>query len=61
MVGDLYNNMKGYSRGPRSRTSLHNSQPAEVQNSPEDDLWYFPPIRERDSAPPVHRPSQTQR
>ena len=50
MVSDRYN-MKGYNPGHHHHISLHCNQPPEVQNNPEDDLWYFPPIREGNSPP----------
>ena len=43
--------MKGY-----NQLVLHDSQPAEVQNNLEDDLWYFPPIRVADDTTSAHRP-----
>ena len=52
--------MNDYNPGHRCRISLHCSQPSEVQNNPEDDLWYFPPVKEGNSMHLTHRPSQTQ-
>ena len=48
--------MKGY-----NQLVLHNSQPAEVQNNPEDNLWYFPPIRVADDTTSAHHPQQMQK
>ena len=52
-------NMKRSQRR-RGRISPHRSKPVEVQNNPEDDLWYFPPIREFGTCTPprsTHQPS----
>lgn len=45
--------MKGNNPGRRNHISLHNSQPAEVQINPEDDLWCFTPPRSPAHCKPV--------